>query len=40
MKNINELLKILPHRYPFLMIDKVIKWDKKVNSGHKKCFYQ
>ena len=29
MKNINELLKILPHRYPFLMIDKVIKWDKK-----------
>ena len=29
MKNINELLKILPHRYPFIMIDKVIKWDKK-----------
>ena len=29
MKNIDELLKILPHRYPFLMIDKVIKWDKK-----------
>ena len=29
MKNIDELLKILHHRYPFLMIDKVIKWDKK-----------
>ena len=29
MKTIDELLKILPHRYPFLMIDKVIKWDKK-----------
>ena len=29
MKNIDELLKILPHRYPFLMIDKVIRWDKK-----------
>ena len=29
MKNIDELLKILPHRYPLLMIDKVIKWDKK-----------
>ena len=29
MKNIDELLKILPHRYPFIMIDKVIKWDKK-----------
>ena len=29
MKNFDELLKILPHRYPFIMIDKVIKWDKK-----------
>ena len=29
MKNIDELLKILPHRYPFIMIDKVIRWDKK-----------
>ena len=29
MKNIDELLKILHHRYPFLMIDKVIKLDKK-----------
>ena len=29
MKNIDELLKILPHRYPFIMIDKVIKWDIK-----------
>ena len=29
MKNIDELLKILPHRYPFIMIDKVTKWDKK-----------
>ena len=29
MKNIDELLKILPNRYPFIMIDKVIKWDKK-----------
>ena len=29
MKNIDELLKILPHRYPFIMIDKLIRWDKK-----------
>ena len=39
MKNIDELLKILPHRYPFIMIDKVINWDKKkITSSFKKCF--
>ena len=25
MLNIEELFKILPHRYPFLMIDRVIE---------------
>jgi 3-hydroxyacyl-[acyl-carrier-protein] dehydratase len=25
MKNINEILKILPHRYPFLMVDKILE---------------
>ena len=40
MKNIDELLKILPHRYPFIMIDKVTKWDKKkITSSYKKCFH-
>ena len=24
--NIEDILKILPHRYPFLMIDRVSEW--------------
>jgi 3-hydroxymyristoyl/3-hydroxydecanoyl-(acyl carrier protein) dehydratase len=36
MKNINELLKILPHRYPFIMIDKVIKWVNENETNIKK----
>lgn len=25
--NINEIIKILPHRYPFLLIDRIIDYD-------------
>lgn len=25
--NINEILKVLPHRYPFLLIDKVVEFE-------------
>lgn len=28
-KNIDEIMKILPHRYPFLMLDKIIESDGK-----------
>ncbi|MCI6988325.1 MAG: 3-hydroxyacyl-ACP dehydratase FabZ [Campylobacter sp.] len=28
MLNINEIMEILPHRYPFLLIDKVIDFEK------------
>ena len=31
MKDINYILEMIPHRYPFLMIDKVI--DKKAKSN-------
>jgi 3-hydroxyacyl-[acyl-carrier-protein] dehydratase len=27
--NINEILEILPHRYPFLLIDRVVEIDRK-----------
>jgi UDP-3-O-[3-hydroxymyristoyl] N-acetylglucosamine deacetylase / 3-hydroxyacyl-[acyl-carrier-protein] dehydratase len=27
VKNINEIINILPHRYPFLLIDKIIELD-------------
>ncbi len=30
--DINGLLKIMPHRYPFLMIDKLIEFDSENNS--------
>ena len=25
--DINGIMKILPHRYPFLMVDKIIEWE-------------
>ena len=27
MININEILKILPHRYPFLLVDKIVEFE-------------
>ena len=30
-----ELLDILPHRYPFLMIDRVLDYDKKTITAVK-----
>lgn len=31
--NIDDILKILPHRFPFILIDKIINYKKK------KCIY-
>ncbi len=30
--NINEVMKILPHRYPFLMVDRIVGFE-----GESKC---
>lgn len=30
--DINEILKILPHRYPFLLVDKIISIDLEANT--------
>ncbi len=27
--NINDILKILPHRYPFLLVDRVVEFEKE-----------
>ena len=27
MLNINEIMKILPHRYPFLLVDKILEME-------------
>ncbi|THB65185.1 MAG: 3-hydroxyacyl-[acyl-carrier-protein] dehydratase FabZ [Gammaproteobacteria bacterium] len=28
MMDINEIIKILPHRYPFLLVDKIVEFEK------------
>ena len=33
--DINQILKLLPHRYPFLLIDKIIKVEEKTIVGIK-----
>jgi 3-hydroxyacyl-[acyl-carrier-protein] dehydratase len=30
--DIGEILKILPHRYPFLLIDRVVEWEPGVRT--------
>ena len=27
--DINEILKALPHRYPFLLVDRILEWEKE-----------
>ena len=29
--DIHEILKLLPHRYPFLLVDRVITWEKDLH---------
>lgn len=33
--DINDIMKILPHRYPFLLVDKVISMDEKTVHAQK-----
>ena len=35
--DINEIQKILPHRYPFLLIDKIIEFEPDVSAHAIKC---
>ena len=35
--DINDIQKILPHRYPFLLIDKIIEFDPDVSAHAQKC---
>ena len=30
--DVNEIIKILPHRYPFLLVDKILEVD--LEKGH------
>ena len=35
--DINEIKKILPHRYPFLLIDKIIEYEPDISAHAIKC---
>ena len=35
--DISEIQKILPHRYPFLLIDKIIEFDPDISAHAVKC---
>ena len=35
--DINEIQKILPHRYPFLLIDKIIEFEPDISAHAIKC---
>lgn len=37
MIDINGIKKILPHRYPFLLIDKIIDFDPGISAHAQKC---
>jgi len=37
MLDINEIKKIIPHRYPFLLVDKIIECDDESNIVGIKC---
>ena len=40
MKDINYILEMIPHRYPFLLVDRIIdKKDKKEIKKHRKIKY-
>ena len=35
--DINEILKVLPHRYPFLLIDRIIDFEPDISAHAIKC---
>ena len=40
MMDIDEIKRIIPHRYPFLLVDRVVECDMDSRIvGDKKCHY-
>ena len=37
MIDINQIKKILPHRYPFLLIDKIVTYEPNISAHAVKC---
>ena len=39
--DIQEILGLLPHRYPFLLIDRVVEFERaQAPGGHQECHHQ
>lgn len=36
-KNIDEIMKIIPHRYPFLLVDRILECEKEKRAVGIKC---
>ena len=37
VSNIDQILKIIPHRYPFLLVDRILECEKNVRAVGIKC---
>lgn len=37
LRDINQIMKTLPHRYPFLLVDRVVEWEKEKYAVGYKC---
>jgi len=36
--NIREIMSSLPHRYPFLLLDRVLELNEQYIVAHEKCY--
>jgi len=37
LREINQIMQTLPHRYPFLLVDRVVEWEKEKYAVGYKC---
>ncbi|KAG2425884.1 hypothetical protein HYH02_014947 [Chlamydomonas schloesseri] len=37
LRDINQIMQTLPHRYPFLLVDRVVEWEKEKYAVGYKC---
>mmetsp|Transcript_16508 Transcript_16508/g.28298 ORF Transcript_16508/g.28298 Transcript_16508/m.28298 type:complete len:209 (-) Transcript_16508:339-965(-) len=37
LKDINQIMQTLPHRYPFLLVDRVVEWEREKYAVGYKC---
>mmetsp|Transcript_23401 Transcript_23401/g.59903 ORF Transcript_23401/g.59903 Transcript_23401/m.59903 type:complete len:207 (-) Transcript_23401:353-973(-) len=37
LRDVNQIMQTLPHRYPFLLVDRVVEWEKEKYAVGYKC---